>query len=216
MSASANVTVPPPSSLSLSIDSAAARDHCLEGTPSPKRQSGSALIPARRAAARMVSRATSVSALHASKRVPSAAIIKRNVNGLITGRGAKMLIARLTCDDAERINACSNLRFSASLSDIAVTDTLPASIEILERGSNRSAFIPNSIAAAQPSGVGYFALSSKSLTCSFGTSFATSSRIFSLESVLGMRPIKEMPLSLRRISIEKRGGAKASRSATSV
>ena len=154
MSASENVTVPAPIAASAAIDSEVACAHEGLGTPMPTVQVKSPLAPAATAAAKIRSRAASVSAEQASNRAPPASITKRKVKGVKTGRGAVISVVTTKPCGAAWAKTASNWRFSTSDPAIAMIATPSAEIEILALGSSCSAVTPKLSASSQSGGAG--------------------------------------------------------------
>ena len=154
MSASENVTEAEPSSATARIAWLTASAQRGVGVPSPIVHKGRPVSPAAVAAAMIWLRARSVSAEQLSKRAPSPSTTKRSVKGVMTGRGAEMSSTSRTPDGAMARNSPSSRRFSASLSEMAVTSIRSAVTEILDRSSRSSASSPKASAAPQVSGAG--------------------------------------------------------------
>src|SRR5690606_17996026 len=161
-------------------------------------------------------RARSLSAEHASKRAPRSSMRKRNVKGVMTGRGAEMSSMSRMPLGAPRLRSDSIRAFSAALSEIAVIATRSAKMETFERGSVASALIPKSSAAAQPSGTGWSAASSMSVTWPSPATAASFAARPSRSVAVGTRPISGMPSPLRRTSPVKSGAFRAAGSATAI
>ncbi len=151
-SASENVSVPPSSVLSAAMPCWTASAQRGLGTPSPMLQVTLPSTPAAAAADTIWSRAWSVSAEQTSKVATPSSMEKRNVNGVMTGRGALISSTNSMPSGAARLSAASIWAFSDGLLLRAVTATRSAATEIFERGRTRSASRANSRASFQPSG----------------------------------------------------------------